>query len=515
MSLHHFRDPALPVPPTSEAETLAPPQRLAPVAALPAPIRQPEMEYNQSSKNLKKKHTLILSVEKTRSKILGLEREIPSLISKASIRNELASLYSNSKQCEEKLANEEHTMSLQIMKIKNTITTLLEYLKRSDLGSTNVRIVRQTMESVEHDITAFREINREKMDLLLLEEKEISQEMIPISERIDSFVNAHLSDECLNIATAAEEDQRRHLQNEPDLILSEVKAFQDYLVRHGGYYGGWDDLSHAAFMKLRQKYGANDSRFLASCVSSIPGIGFKDAQDHEIWYRKFKSLLDSKKEAITVWKQQKAAAAAKAEEDLAKTAESTKDISAMKMELEFEAREKSKRDLELWKEKQNRIMNEKRKRELDQKERLAQEKERWREKNELLKEKVQSYTREKMLQEAIQKQLLEEARLLEHAANEKAAKAELERLKQKDAEFLAQKKQKQLSKQISQKDREERLNKIRSTVEVTAVKDPLRVLRPTKGLENRMLAEPDTRAGKKFEAVVMPKRSVPSWRRGL
>ncbi|KAJ3024704.1 UNVERIFIED_CONTAM: hypothetical protein HDU68_007862 [Siphonaria sp. JEL0065] len=306
------------------------------------------------------------------------------------------------------------------------------------------------------------------MDTLLLDEKQISQELISLTERIDSYAADVDQQDTENVAAKAAEEvkhqQQQQQQQEPETILSEVKTFQDYLVRHGGYYGGWDDLSHAAFMKLRQKYGANDARFLASCVSSIPGIGFKDAQDHETWYRKFKTLLDAKKEAIRLWKEQKAAAALKAEQELEKTKETCKDVSAMKLELEIEAREKSKRELALWKEKQQKIVNERKEREREHKEKLAQEHERWREKNEILKEKVQQHSREKALQEAIEKQLLEEARQLEQCAKEMAAKMELDRMKQKDAELMAQKKERELKRLLSKQEREERLQRIRSTV---------------------------------------------------
>ncbi|KAI9352450.1 hypothetical protein DFJ73DRAFT_795567 [Zopfochytrium polystomum] len=36
----------------------------------------------------------------------------------------------------------------------------------------------------------------------------------------------------------------------------EVVAFQNYVTTHGGHFGGRDDLSHAAFLRLRAKYEA-------------------------------------------------------------------------------------------------------------------------------------------------------------------------------------------------------------------------------------------------------------------
>lgn len=38
-------------------------------------------------------------------------------------------------------------------------------------------------------------------------------------------------------------------------LLPQVIEFQNYLAKHGGHYGGWDDLSHAAFVRIREKLG--------------------------------------------------------------------------------------------------------------------------------------------------------------------------------------------------------------------------------------------------------------------
>ncbi|KAJ3061268.1 hypothetical protein HDU98_002820 [Podochytrium sp. JEL0797] len=161
---------------------------------------------------------------------------------------------------------------------------------------------------------------------------------------------------------------------------------------------------------------------------------------------------------------------------------------------------------------------EKEKRDALQQQQREKEKEMWREKKDLLKEKVTRHAQEKALQEAIQAQLLEESRHLQHLATEKLAKQEMERLKQRDADLMTQKKQREQTRQQASKDRELRLARIRASVVVRVSTDPSRVLSLTQGVANRN-STPREDAGKlareKFSAVVLPRRSVPLWRAGL
>ena len=44
------------------------------------------------------------------------------------------------------------------------------------------------------------------------------------------------------------------LPNRPDRLRPINLHLQDYVARHGGHHGGWDDLTHNAFVKLYKKY---------------------------------------------------------------------------------------------------------------------------------------------------------------------------------------------------------------------------------------------------------------------
>ncbi|KAI8841124.1 hypothetical protein BJ741DRAFT_595309 [Chytriomyces cf. hyalinus JEL632] len=511
-------------------------------SALSASIAQPasndiasnERKSSQKSLSaLNKKRALIESVEKVRSKVHVLERDIVSFASKSTLRNEIGSLYASTtiSADAEKLAQEDLLVASQIRKIKTTIHTLLEYLKKSDPGSTSLRIVKQTMDCVEHDISTFRNCGREKMEILLLDEKKLTQEILAFTDRINACTAEELG--------AGDDDRlldgRGAKAAQSSGVLTEVTEFQNYLVRHGGYNGGWDDLSHAAFLKLRQKYGATDSRFLTACASSIPGVGFREVQEHESWYRTFKDLLESKKEAIHAWKEQKKMAAVKTETETIKENENAAAEREKKELSDLMARQKARQELLDWKvffisnffvcagntkqcylqERQQRLALENKLREEQEHVKNILEQEKRRLKNERLKDIVSEYSREKAEQEEMQAQLLDQAKRIQKQANAQYFRHEMERLKMRDKEAIAVKKEKERLKQHEEQEREQRLQRIRAQVEVSATKDPSRVLRQTKGFENKLAAPAEETAARRFAAVVLPRRHVPNWRRGL
>ncbi|KAJ3241871.1 hypothetical protein HDU81_009733 [Chytriomyces hyalinus] len=447
---------------------------------------------------LNKKRALIESVEKVRSKVHVLERDIVSFASKSTLRNDIGSLYASTTLSAgaEKLAQEDQLVASQIRKIKTTIHTLLEYLKKSDPGSTSLRIVKQTMDCVEHDISTFRNCGREKMEILLLDEKKLTQEILAFTDRINSSTAAEVN--------VGDEDRFLDARNAKSAqstgVLTEVTEFQNYLVRHGGYNGGWDDLSHAAFLKLRQKYGANDSKFLTACASSIPGVGFREVQEHESWYRTFKELLESKKEAILAWKEQKKMAAMKTETETVKENETAAAVREKKEFADLIARQKARQDLLEWKERQQRLAFEKKLKEEEEQVKNIMEQEKRRMKNERLKDIVSEYSREKAEQEEMQAQLLEQAKRIQKQANAEYCRHEMERHKMRDKEAIAVKKEKERLKQQEGLEKEQRLQRLRAQVEVSVTKDPLRVLRQTKGFENRVAAPAEEAPGRRFAA---------------
>ncbi|KAJ3127132.1 hypothetical protein HK100_009907 [Physocladia obscura] len=366
------------------------------------------------------------------------------------------------------------------------------------------------MESVEDDIKAFQEITREKIEALILEEKNISQELQLQNDRISSIeTKSNGLFDIPEVEVNNRTDENLALRD-PKIVsesdsINEIKAFQDYLLLYGGYNGGWEELSHAAFLKLRQKYGANNSKFLASCATAIPGIGFIEAKKHETWYRKFQVLLQAKKDAIKAWKEKRAMATVAAEKTIQKT-DIYENVSTHKIEVEAETRKKLQAELQAWKEKQKIIALEKERKEQELRLKKELKLEMWREKNENLKIRVTEYTQEKALQEAIQKQLVEESRKMRSLANAAIAKGEFARLKQKDLELVERKKMRELEQKKAASEKEERLQKLRATVNIESKADPSRVLKPTKVFENRINAETEENPAGKFQTLPIPKR---------
>jgi hypothetical protein len=83
----------------------------------------------------------------------------------------------------------------------------------------------------------------------------------------------------------------------------EVQAFYTYIDKHGPT-GGWDQVIHQSFVKMRQKYHEHP-RFLSIIASKIPVMTLKEIEHHEQWYHTYELLQAEHKIAIQAWKEQK------------------------------------------------------------------------------------------------------------------------------------------------------------------------------------------------------------------
>ncbi|KAJ3333781.1 hypothetical protein HDU76_003595 [Blyttiomyces sp. JEL0837] len=308
-----------------------------------------------------------------------------------------------------------------------------------------------------------------------------------------------------------------------DGLLPEVVEFQEYLVRHGGYSGGWDDLSHSAFLRLRNKYGPSNPQFLSACGSGIPGIGVDEARSHEAWYSKFIVLLEAKKAAIKLWKKRKEAreqlyehAPLQLDSSLAENAAVTKCVQDAERQMKAKQREEAKKAIALWKEEQRIKENEKIKLEEEKKKLELEKLRKIKEYNENLRLEAARYAQLKAEQKAFEKQLHEDADKSRLKAVRDGAKAELERqmrnsLNRKNSELIAKKKLAIDKKEQEMKERQQRIQKLRETVIVDAPRDPARLYKLTKGYQARLMAPRITESeavGNMFRAATIAKRFV-------
>ncbi|KAJ3112755.1 hypothetical protein HDU96_004209 [Phlyctochytrium bullatum] len=226
-----------------------------------------------------------------------------------------------------------------------------------------------------------------------------------------------------------------------------------------------------------------------------------DARAHEEWYQKYAFLLAAKRRAIEKWKRRKEvisprnsllnyqAAKSEIEDKL-----TTKDL--QKAEQDFqkvnEEREKKKKMIQSWKEEQKA-----KKEEAEAQARMLQEKEqdieeKKKEERLLLKLRVCEYVRDKSEQEAMFRKIAEEE----------------ERERRRDEELLKRKADLAEQERLKKEEKEQRLQKLKSTVAVTAKRDPTRILLPTEGFQHRLASprkNPEEAVHRKFSANHIPK----------
>lgn len=75
-------------------------------------------------------------------------------------------------------------------------------------------------------------------------------------------------------------------------------------MQTGGRLGGWDELDHQTFLRVRQKFRGREA-FIDELVCVLPSRTPAQIREHESWFCEFVILRDKKKEAIQRWKNAK------------------------------------------------------------------------------------------------------------------------------------------------------------------------------------------------------------------
>lgn len=465
----------------------------------------------------RKRRDLIEDLHKSRSRRATLERDLHGLMTRATCKLELNSAFNIVvvKDEESKRIVEKSRLFGQVVHVKEAIRRLVE--SSSEVASVGINDIKAIMDTIESDILLVKESQRGNFAQLLAEEKRLNQELSVIQERLSLWdrpgglaeegqsTKSQNIDGSLTTATGKESD-----------VPAEIAAFQDYLVKHGGYYGGWDDLSHHAFLKLRLKHGAKDEKFLAACISTIPGIGLNEAAAHEAWYKKFILLQDAKKSALQRWRERKEAKAGMREQEIQENQMIHSIINQNRNEMEMQDRLAKKLLVEKWKEEQKTKKKEEEIKQSEIKGKLLDLEEKKRRRiHETIKEQVAVFVRQRNEHAEMQKMLIEETERIKMKVQLSTSREELMRMKKKNEDFLSKKKAILHAKIESAIQKEERLEKLRSTVHVNVRHDPNRVYRATIGYIARISSPKDEFSGNSFTMSSIPKRHIPTWRRGL
>ncbi|KAL2916360.1 hypothetical protein HK105_204116 [Polyrhizophydium stewartii] len=431
---------------------------------------------------------------KLRAKCALHERELASMQSKASLREMLA-----------EAADAEPSIDWDAV-----------------LKAEHIDILKRLMESIESSVIVFKSQNRASFEELLAQERSLALEIKAAEERIQSWDAAPTevappisSSQAANLPHEALEHPVRVDMQQPGL-LPQVVEFQNYLARHGGHSGGWDDLSHAAFVKYRTKYGACDGRFVQACLDRIPGATEQGIASHEGWFCGYVARLSAKKRAIDAWRQRKKDAAhrigAMIERDIHESAKQTHKDSGKALE----RREQQKEALRRWQEEKERRQHEL-EWEAELKARREREEVQRRRERQIKNKRIVSVYIQQRQEEKEQSKHWEEMAAAIKASYPADWKENYERLLKRDQDLVEKRRLAIKRKKAEKQAHRAKLDAVKPLV--LAERDPDRVMRPTAGVQNRVAAmcEPDVPRfiASKFAVHLMPRRSVPSWRVGV
>ena len=109
--------------------------------------------------------------------------------------------------------------------------------------------------------------------------------------------------------------------------------------------------------------------------------------------------------------------------------------------------------------------------------------------------------------------MAEEHRQEMERENRKLSAMDLARLQERNEKITLERKIKLQSKEIEKDEKEKRLERLRSQVEVNVPRDPSRLLKLTEGLKERKKAT--SSPGSRGPVMHMPHRAVPTWRQGM
>ena len=311
-----------------------------------------------------------------------------------------------------------------------------------------------------------------------------------------------------------------------------VVAFEKFQQQTGGACGGWNEEDHSIFLRIRQKHRGKSPAFIEEALPLLAPRSEEDLQNHDEWFNEYERMLAAKKSAIGEWRREKLVKQKEESSSYRETEEGEKEkrrqTEAASRERDEKEKAKKEADVAAWK----RAKEEEKVRELNEKLACEQEAKRKEEADAIrkakLKLKAEEFARER--EEAKRVVREEEARKdrMERERKRKTAAEEILKFQERDQMTVAQRivfNQRRVEEEM---EKVKRLEKMKENVAVKVERDPDRLVRPTKGMEQRKKAkEQEEEEGKlrsvkgmregaaSFNVRQIPHRATPSWRAGI
>ena len=206
-------------------------------------------------------------------------------------------------------AEDQILLATQLGRIRGSIAALQSALANTahQQSATTPQFVdglRRSMEQAEAVITQFKGQQREVYEQMMQTEKVLLKEVEAHEQRIEAWLAAEQSGTSAPKAAPRGTAQTTQLQMERN-VPPEVLALEQYLIRHGGACGGWDEYDHGVFMRLRAKLGPDSARFVLAVQEALPSKSSDDVHAHAVWMAELLELQERKRLAIAAWKEGK------------------------------------------------------------------------------------------------------------------------------------------------------------------------------------------------------------------
>jgi len=391
----------------------------------------------------------------------------------------------------------------------------LERFKRDKLQAqkspANLEKLKILMEEIEADIMQMKEKQKLIYEDLMMEEKSLSIEIESCNKKFDNWSN-----KTLPIPQSA--IKKKNEEGKDERLPEEVILFEKFVQVTNGHQGGWDDIDHQLFVKLQKQY-KKPSQFMEKALESIPTHTENEIKQHVEWYQQYTVLNEKKREAIRKWKKNKT----NRKDDMLSNSDTTlgerEEMEKKKKRDEMFERERQERILQLQKWKAMKTEEEEMKRNneeilKDERENLKIQKLMEEKRRLETKIQIQEYKLKRREEEDIMQQIREDE---ERQKRKQVSTLEKERIRERNERIMDQKKTKQLSAQVAEEEKEERLRKLKGRVNIHVERDPNRLLEPTEGWKRRQNDTENnrTKADHMIGTRGLPHRAVPSWRQGI
>lgn len=398
----------------------------------------------------------------------------------------------------------------QIVKIQNGVKIFQRHL--TDVKPTHELIekLKEIMSEVEESINALKEEQHLRFEEYLKEERACRQEVNAYEKKIENWSHHVKSIPKLPAAS--------NIKTSPPSrdLPAEVKALEDFLQKTGGPHGGWDQFDHQTFLRLWRKHSGRPL-YRKEAKLYLPGKTLEEIQQHEDWHQELLHLQDQKREAVQRWKagkDQERQIRIRAQEEMEEAQNRERKVKSLAEQQQTEKeRMEAARRLEEWKKEK------KRKEEEEEEQKLAEEIQRRRQEKEERRRQLEvKMALEERLRLKREKEEEQERRKRDREQREREEKQrEATKVVKSFSERDLHKVEAKLhERQLREKEEEERQKrvaaKLKEKMDGHVNRDPSRLIRPTKGWEERMKHIGPSGQGPMLQ---MFHRAIPSWRQGL